>query len=304
MATPDGRYVLTYNGEVYNFQELRLELQALGASFRSRSDTEVVLYSLAYWGRDALLRFNGMFAFALWDRAPAKLLLARDRYGIKPLYYVQLGDTFLFGSEIKALLAHPAYRVELDREALLEYFTFQNFFTDQTLFRGVSLLPAGALMRDRRSTATASAARRRFWDFDFREPAEPSSEPEYLEELDRLFRQAVNRQLVADVPVGSYLSGGMDSGSITALAAAQIEWLHTFTVGFDLSSASGLELGVRRARARPSTCRTCSRPSTTRWCSRPATWSACCRGSSGTSRSRASGRATRTSTPRSWPASS
>jgi asparagine synthase (glutamine-hydrolysing) len=238
MVTPDGRYVLSYNGEVYNFRELRVELEALGARFRSHGDTEVVLQSLAHWGRDALRRFNGMFALALWDAQEQQLLLARDRYGMKPMYYIQLGDTFLFGSEIKALLKHPAYRVELDREALLEYFTFQNFLTSKTLFRGVSLLPAGSLME----VGTHAGQPRRFWDFDFHEPGEPASEPEYLEELDRLFRQAVNRQLVADVPVGSYLSGGTDSGSIAALAAAQIEWLHTFTVGFDLHSASGLEL--------------------------------------------------------------
>ena len=238
MATADGRYVLSYNGEVYNFRELRAELEALGMRFHSHGDTEVVLHALALWGREALSRFNGMFALALWDRDERRLLLARDRYGIKPMYYLRLGDTFLFGSEIKALLAHPGYRVEVDREALVEYFTFQNFFTSRTLFRDVSLLPAGTVMEIGERVGEPW----RYWDFSFREPADPSSEPEYLEELDRLFRQAVNRQLVADVPVGSYLSGGTDSGSISALAASEIEWLHTFTVGFDLRSASGLEL--------------------------------------------------------------
>jgi asparagine synthase (glutamine-hydrolysing) len=238
MTTADGRYVLSYNGEVYNFRELRAELETLGVRFHSHGDTEVVLHALALWGREALPRFNGMFALALWDRDERRLLLARDRYGIKPMYYLRLGDTFLFGSEIKALLAHPGYRVEVDREALVEYFTFQNFFTSRTLFRGVSLLPAGTVME----IGERVGEPRRYWDFSFREPADPSSEPEYLEELDRLFRQAVNRQLVADVPVGSYLSGGTDSGSISALAASEIEWLHTFTVGFDLRSASGLEL--------------------------------------------------------------
>ncbi|HEX3976539.1 MAG TPA: asparagine synthase (glutamine-hydrolyzing) [Solirubrobacteraceae bacterium] len=238
MSTPDGRYVLSYNGEVYNFRELRSELEADGARFLSHGDSEVVLHALARWGRDALSRFNGMFALALWDRQERRLLLARDRYGIKPMYYLQLGDTFLFGSEVKALLAHPGYRVDVDREALLEYFTFQNFFTSKTLFRGVSLLPAGTFME----VGERVGEPRRFWDFSFEEPNQPGTEAEYLEELDRLFRQAVSRQLVADVPVGSYLSGGTDSGSIAALAAAEIEWLHTFTVGFDLRSASGLEL--------------------------------------------------------------
>ncbi len=238
MSTPDGRYVLSYNGEVYNFRELRTELEAEGARFVSHGDSEVVLHALAHWGRDALPRFNGMFALALWDREERRLLLARDRYGIKPMYHVQLGDTFAFGSEVKALLAHPRYRVDVDREALVEYFTFQNFFTSRTLFRGVSLLPAGTFME----IGERVGEPRRFWDFSFEEPGEPGAEAEYLEELDRLFRQAVSRQLVADVPVGSYLSGGTDSGSIAALAASEIEWLHTFTVGFDLHSASGLEL--------------------------------------------------------------
>ena len=147
MLTPDGRYVITYNGEVYNFRELRVELEALGHRFRSRTDTEVVLAGLAEWGDDALRRFNGMFALALWDAERRELLLARDRYGIKPLYYALLGETLLFASEIKAMRAHPAFRVEMDREVLLEYFTFQNVFTDRTLFRGVRLLPPGCLLR-------------------------------------------------------------------------------------------------------------------------------------------------------------
>jgi asparagine synthase (glutamine-hydrolysing) len=241
MCTPDGRYVLTYNGEVYNFRELRAELQALGRQFYSRTDTEVVLNALATWGNDALSRFNGMFALAFWDRADRRLLLARDRYGIKPLYYAHVGEALLFGSEIKAILANPRYRAEMDTEALVEYFTFQNMFAERTLFRNVRILPAGSWLAAAEADREVSKPRR-YWDFDFSEPTVGRSELEYLEELDRLFRQAISRQLVADVEVGSYLSGGTDSGSITAVAAAQIDDLKTFTVGFDLRSASGLEL--------------------------------------------------------------
>jgi len=216
MATTDGRYVVSYNGELYNFQELRIELQALGHQFRSRSDTEVLLAAWAQWGAKALDRFNGMFAFALWDRQARELTLARDRFGVKPLYYARAGDVFLFASEIKAILAHGAYRTQLDREALLEYFTFQNFFTDRTLFRDVRLLPAGCTL-----TVKEKGARPvRYWDYHFAESNAPLREEEYVEELDRLFRQAVNRQLVSDVELGAYLSGGMDSGSITAIAAS------------------------------------------------------------------------------------
>jgi asparagine synthase (glutamine-hydrolysing) len=241
MQTPDGRFVITYNGEIYNFRELRTELEALGHQFRSRSDTEVLLHMLARWGERALERLNGMFALALWDREKQELLLARDRYGVKPLYYAAIGPTFLFASEVKGILQHPAYRRALDAEGLLEYLTFQNFFTDRTLFKGVKLLPAGSFLRLGRGGGAARTER--FWDFRFVEPDHAAASEEYLEELDRLFRQAVNRQLVSDVPISCYLSSGMDSGSITAVAARQIANIKTFTVGFDLNSASGIELG-------------------------------------------------------------
>ncbi len=240
MVTPDGRFVLSYNGEVYNYQELRLELEALGWGFRSQSDTEVVLYALAQWGRDSVKRFNGMFAFALWDRETKEVLLARDRYGIKPLYVARLGDAILFASEIKAMLQHPALTAEVDREGLLEYLTFQNFLTERTLFKGATLFPAGTVAT---VTAAGDWHREQYWDYDFVEPDDALDQTDYVAEFDRLFRQAVNRQLVSDVPVGAYLSGGMDSGSITSIASRQLGQLTSFTVGFDLNSASGLEQG-------------------------------------------------------------
>jgi asparagine synthase (glutamine-hydrolysing) len=242
MATEDGRFLLTFNGEVYNFRELRTELEAVGYHFHSRTDSEVVLKAFAAWGPQALLRFNGMFALALWDRAERSLLLARDRFGVKPLYYALIEDTLLFGSEVKALLAHPAMTARLDPEALVEYLTFQNFFTDRTLFAGVRLLPAGSALQMTVGDHQLPAVER-YWDFRFREPDEAIDEVEYVEELDRLFCQAVNRQLVSDVDIGAYLSGGMDSGSITALAAKQFPYIRSFTCGFDLNSASGVELG-------------------------------------------------------------
>src|SRR5262249_35402962 len=138
---------ISYNGEVYNFQELRAELEALGHRFRSRTDSEVVLEAYAEWGSECVRRLNGMFAFAVWDGRRQELFLARDRYGIKPLYWCFAGDTLLFGSEQKALLAHPDVRRELDREALFEYMTFQNIFTDRTLLTGIRLFPAGSWAR-------------------------------------------------------------------------------------------------------------------------------------------------------------
>lgn len=242
MVSEDGRFTLTYNGEIYNFPELRKQLQASGYRFNSRTDSEVLLYAWAEWGPNVLTRLNGMFAFAIWDRVHRKLTLARDRYGIKPLYWARIGETFLFGSEVKAILAHPDASAEMDMEALLEYMTFQNLFTDRTLFKGIKLLPAGTFMVAHADTGATTT--RQFWDFSFEEPVVQSSAEEYVEEFDRLFRQAITRQLISDVPVGSYLSGGLDSGAITSLAAGQIKNLRSFTVGFDLRSASGLELGM------------------------------------------------------------
>ena len=249
MLSSDGRYVITYNGEVYNFQELRLELEAAGWPFRSRTDTEVLLHAFAQWGPGCVERFNGMFALAIWDREARRLFLARDRYGIKPLYYAWVGRTLLFGSEVKALLEHPDLARGLDKQALVEYLTFQNYLTDRTLFAGVRLLPPGMHLT-LTAEGSADAAPVRYWDFDFQEPETEVDEREYAEELDRLFRQAVRRQLISDVELGCYLSGGLDSGSITAIASTEIPRLKTFTCGFDLNSASGLELGFdERAKA-------------------------------------------------------
>ena len=250
MVSADHRFVLTYNGEMYNFRELKAELEAAGYWFRSRTDSEVVMYALAEWGVAALDRFNGMFALALWDRRDQRLLLARDRYGIKPLYYAEQGNVLAFGSEQKAILASGAVDTRLDRKGLLEYFTFQNIFTDRTLLEPIKLLPPGHYAELRLGNGSGGLTCHQYWDFHFREPGNAASHDEYREELSRLFRQAVNRQLISDVELGSYLSGGMDSGSITAVAAGSFPYLKTFTCGFDLSSASGIELGFdERARA-------------------------------------------------------
>lgn len=242
MSTPDKTFVITYNGEVYNFQEIRSELEALGYHFTSKTDSEVVLAAYTAWGKEAFKRFNGMFALAIWDNIRQQLVLARDRYGIKPIYYCLLGKAFLFASEIKALMSHPSFHVEMDKEGLLEYLTFQNFFTDKTLFKGVNILPAGC-------TLTISLGANHlppplhYWDYHFSTHAAPiKDEREYVEEIDRLFSQAIHRQLIGDVDIGSYLSGGIDSGSITSIAARQLPYIKTFTVGFDTSSASGIEM--------------------------------------------------------------
>lgn len=249
MQTLDGQIVVTYNGEIYNYRELRLELEALGYGFRSQSDTEVLLYAYAEWGTDAIPRLNGHFAAAFWDKRRQELLLLRDRFGTKPLYYTFQKNTLLFASEIKAILTHPVYTTRLDLEALLEYFTFQNFFTDKTLFANIHLLPAGTWLKIPLGSQQLPAVHQ-YWDFNFVEPEKPQDKKDYAETLRWLFQQAVNRQLVSDTEVGAYLSGGMDSGSVTAVAAAQLPYLKTFTCGFDMHSISGLELVFdERARA-------------------------------------------------------
>ncbi|UCC64379.1 MAG: asparagine synthase (glutamine-hydrolyzing), partial [Anaerolineae bacterium] len=242
-TTEDGSLIIVFSGEVYNFLELRPKLQARGYRFQSNTDTEVVLYAYREWGPECVHHFNGMFAFAIWDVQQGQLFLARDRYGIKPLYYFWDGRHFIFGSEIKAILAYGAVQAQVCYEALSEYFTFQNVFSDLTLFEGIKLLPAGCTLTIGRYMGTRPH-QHHYWNFRNLMPIEFSlSNDECEEVLHHLFVRSVTRQLISDVPLGSYLSGGMDSGSITAVAAQHIDRLHTFTGGFDLSSASGLELG-------------------------------------------------------------
>ncbi|RZV12714.1 asparagine synthase (glutamine-hydrolyzing) [Aliarcobacter butzleri] len=236
---------IAYNGEIYNFKELRIELEELGHRFKSQTDTEVIIYAYIEWGIECIKRFNGMFAFSLYDNFNKKFYLCRDRYGIKPVYYhITQDKTFIYASEIKSILEYKDYKSEVDKEALLEYFTFQNIFTNKTLHKDIQILEAGHYFEI--DLLSKEIEKKQYWDFDFSESENIKDEREYIEELDRLFTQAVQRQLISDVPVGSYLSGGMDSGSITAIASNHFQksndFLKTFTIGFDLSSASGMEL--------------------------------------------------------------
>lgn len=241
MVSDDRRFVLAYNGELYNFRELRSELEREGVAFSSRSDTEVVLKAFQHWGSACISRFNGMFAFAVWDSMRQELTLARDRYGVKPLYWARTPSRVLFASEAKALLASGEIRANLDPSALQEYLNFQNFFTNRTLLKDIHLLPPATIMV---VSANGKVATQRYWDWQFRELDHGVNALELEDELHRLLSQAVHRQLVSDVDVGAYLSGGIDSGAIGVLAARQLPFMRSFTVGFDLRSASGLELGM------------------------------------------------------------
>jgi asparagine synthase (glutamine-hydrolysing) len=239
MTTPDGKTVVIFNGEIYNFQSLRTDLEAAGCHFRTRSDTEVLLWGYRIWGIETLARrIDGMAAFALWDGISGELHLVRDRFGIKPLYLTRIGKRLSFASEIKAFLALPEFTVKVNLVALNEYFTFQNLFRNHTLFDGVELMPPGTIITVGRM---GREQRRTFWSFDFGKRDQTIGKAEAIEETERLMVGAVQRQLVADVPVGAYLSGGMDSGSIVGIASKSIPRITTFTAGFELSSAVGIE---------------------------------------------------------------
>ena len=243
MVDVTDNYVLSYNGEIYNFKELRKLLEKEGFLFKTGTDTEVVLNALIMWGVGALNLFNGMFAIALWNKSRNELLLARDRYGVKPLYYSDNKSFFAFASEQKAIREVPNFKNDLDLEALIEYFTFQNIFTDRTFDSGIRTVEAGSWMLCDFSTSETATTTRRYWDYSFEEAEQKRVDHrEYVDEFDRLFVQAVNRNLISDVELGSYLSGGMDSGSITAVASENFRNFKTFTCGFDLESVSGLEM--------------------------------------------------------------
>lgn len=234
---------IVFNGEIYNYQQLRRELVSRGHRFRSDTDTEVIVHLYEDMGPACVESLNGMFAFAVYDRRAgadgrgATLLLARDRFGVKPLYYVRLGDVLAFASEAKAFLALPQFEVRVDHVALAEHFTFQNTLGERTFFEGVQLLAPGHYLTAR----DGRVERHQYWDLQF-QPDTATSFEDCASALRARFEDAVSRQLRSDVPVGSYLSGGMDTGCIAAIAARQIPGLHTFTCGFDVpQDASELE---------------------------------------------------------------
>ncbi len=235
----DGQIGIVYNGELYNFQSLRETLVQRGHRFRSATDTEVIIHAYEEYGDDCVQHFNGIFAFAVWDRrlGDGRLLVARDRFGIKPLYYTFVDGVLAFASEIKAFLGISQFRVSLDLDAVTEYLTFQNLYSDRTLFQGVRSLAPGCVM----TVSTGRAPHiSRYWQPTFASGTD-KGETFYVNGVRERFEEAVRRQLMSDVAVGSYLSGGMDSGSITAVASRQIPHLHTFTGGFNVRGLGGSE---------------------------------------------------------------
>ncbi len=232
MLSADAQIVVTFNGEIYNFADVRRELEGLGAQFRTDSDTEVLIHGWRAWGPDLLPRLNGMFAFALFDVARQSLFLVRDRLGVKPLHYVALADgSVAFASELKGLLANPAVRRELNPQAIEDFFALGYVPDDACWIEGVKKLPAASFLLLERGQPLP--APRIWWDVDFTRRAKGSVADLEAEMRDRL-RGAVTSRMVADVPLGAFLSGGVDSSAVVAfMAEASSQPVQTCSIGFD-----------------------------------------------------------------------
>ncbi len=234
MESADGNAVIVFNGEVYNFPELADELREKGFLFRSKTDTEVALNAYLAYGPQCVARLNGMFGFAIFDRRTKTLFCARDRFGMKPVYYLKTGGRFLFASELKSILAVRGVTPRLNPAALGEYFTFQNNFGDATLFQNVHMLPPAHTL-----TITHDGSMRidRYWEPDFASNG-VTDEQEAIEAIRDILQRSITRHLIADVPVGSHLSGGLDSASLVAMARRHVRDFKTFTAGFSTDQPS------------------------------------------------------------------
>ncbi|HZS25154.1 MAG TPA: asparagine synthase (glutamine-hydrolyzing) [Gaiellaceae bacterium] len=234
ISNEDGTVQVVFNGEIYNFRELRRELESRGHEFRTGSDTEVLVHLYEEDGPELATRLNGMFAFAIWDARRSTLTLGRDRFGKKPLYYAELSHGLIFGSEIKALLAHPASERSLDRDALGEYLALEYVPAPRSIFAGIRKVPRAHVLTWNDGASTI----RQYWDLPYAPDENPASVTEYAEELKRLIWSAVSRRLLSDVPLGAFLSGGIDSSTVVAamselLPAGSVK---TFSIGFAESS--------------------------------------------------------------------
>lgn len=246
MTNEDDSLQIVFNGEIYNYVELREELKAKGHRFKTQSDTEVILHGYEQWGQDCVNRFNGIFAFALWDIPRQRLFLARDHLGVKPLYYTTLGTRFLFGSEIKAILADEDCPRQVDLRSLAQFFSLRYVPSPATMFQGISKLPPGHWM-----TVTPSSIQiQRYWNWT---PKIRTSvnEHELIEEYRSLVEDAVRIQMRSDVPVGLFLSSGVDSGCLLALMSRLSDQpIRTFTIGFEQGERSNETDDAREMAAR------------------------------------------------------
>jgi asparagine synthase (glutamine-hydrolysing) len=232
LRSTDGALTLVFNGEIYNYRELRTELIALGHAFRTKSDTEVVLHAYRAWGADCVLRLRGMFAFAVWNRSEKTLFLARDHVGVKPMFYSLLPNGyFVFGSELKSIMTFPELSRTLNPRAVEDYFAYGYVPEPKTIFNNAYKLPPGHRVTLRVGSKTVTPER--YWDVPFQQEA-PRPEAEIELELIERLRESVQSQMVADVPLGAFLSGGVDSSAVVAMMAQQNnETVNTCSIGFD-----------------------------------------------------------------------
>lgn len=230
MCNEDGTVWLVFNGEIYNFFDLRRELESAGHTFKTRSDTEVIVHGYEQWGEECVKHFNGMFAFALWDSTRRTLFLARDRVGIKPLYYTHAGKSLLFASEIKSLLADRSVETRFSVRGVDRFLTYYYLPGDETLFEGIYRLEPGHSL----TVADGRIAKRQYWDLNFETSRRSFRFDQAVEELQDLLKRVIRDHMISDVPVGVLLSGGVDSTGILRYAAEQTHrQIQTFTVGFE-----------------------------------------------------------------------
>jgi asparagine synthase (glutamine-hydrolysing) len=229
MANEDDTWWLTYNGEIYNHRDVRRDLQAAGHRYHSETDSETIIHAHEEWGDAAVQRFRGMFAYGLWDSRRERLTLVRDRLGVKPLYYAVTDTALLFGSEVKALLSSGLVKARPDLDAVSEYLAFGFIAGDGTMFQGIRKLPPGHILTWEKGRIRIE----RYWEIRF-EPVARSDEPAQQERLAELFQESVQLRLMSDVPLGVFLSGGLDSSAIAAVTARFLDRpLQTFSVGFE-----------------------------------------------------------------------
>ncbi len=242
----DQSVVVVFNGEIYNFQQLVPELEALGHVFRTHSDTEVIVHAWEAWGEACVARFRGMFAFALWDRNQGTFFVVRDRFGVKPLYYAFL-DTgeFIFGSELKSLMAHPGLPRDIDPLAVEEYFAYGYVPEPRTIFRRVCKLPPGFTLTLKRGEAHALP--KQYWDMPFT-PVQVKDEAAAMDELVERLQESIRLRMIADVPLGAFLSGGVDSSAVVAMMATQSSApVNTCSIGFDDPAFNEIEFAQQVA---------------------------------------------------------
>ena len=238
MSSRDGRVHLTFNGEIYNYPDLRLELEQLGYTFRTQSDTEVLLALYLQYGVEAFPKLNGMFACAFWDARESRLVLARDRFGKKPLFYHVDGQRLLFGSELKAILAYGDLSPQVNASALHEYLTHSYRVGDETMVQGIKQVPPAHWL----TLKNGQVSLQRYWRFRFAQTTTAPREEEAIERVEQFLRAAVKRRLMSEVPLGAFLSGGLDSSVVVALMAGlSNQAVRTFTIGFEESEYSELE---------------------------------------------------------------